>query len=211
MPVSYKEMCRLMSDPRMRRYLVAAAKNEELAVDLYWINIQLSGAMVKLIAVFEVILRNKIDIIGTELVGQGKGNWLSRFIDKDKFAVKTFTHSQLITDLPFGFWCSLFSGKNFMIIGSKLLSIFALNNRPTKPKPIRRKLHLIRLMRNRVAHHEPIIFSAEGMVSEIYANNVVVAVREMLILMSVAETVIEPFLKEIKTLLSRLKSKNPAV
>ena len=74
-----------------------------------------------------------------------------------------YTHHQLVAELGFGFWLYLFASHQFNMTGRTLLRIF-----PMKPpssqaihynhKFVFNRLAQINVLRNRIAHHEPICF-----------------------------------------------------
>jgi hypothetical protein len=52
----------LISQPRLARYKTACGDNKRKTLQLYRANTRLSGALLAVLGMFEVVLRNKIDI-----------------------------------------------------------------------------------------------------------------------------------------------------
>lgn len=177
----YSEFEDIVSEPRMRRYLTACNGNTRKALTLYRYNLILSRELFTIISCFEVALRNKIDQHYLDLHGD---DWLRDAVGTDGIYMKrscrnaakiiqdalrkleqNYSHPKLIAELGFGFWRYQFANPQFNAAGSTLLRIF-----PSKPRstPIRQinnqaifsKLAQINKLRNRIAHHEPVCFSA---------------------------------------------------
>jgi hypothetical protein len=135
----------------------------------------LSQQLFGVIGIFEVILRNTIDI---HMIAKKGPLWLEEAVEpggyfdinpgcEDAFHViqdaiqslgKDSTHDKLIAKLSFGFWRYQFGPKEFAASGSSLLEIFP--NRPfgTRQKTVFKLLAKINDVRNRIAHHEPLCF-----------------------------------------------------
>ena len=171
----------VISAERMRRYVNACGGNVRKGMTLYRYNLVLSSEMLKIISFFEVALRNRIDRTLNHYFGK---DWLRdsclpggifdnpRTLSTQKIIWKAFnalnvngvyTPTKLMAEMDFGIWKYMFSGPQYMATGQKLLSIF-----PSKPKStpflnidnkfIFNELNGINVIRNRIAHHEPICF-----------------------------------------------------
>lgn len=68
---------------------------------------------------------------------------------------KPITHGQIVAELNFGFWSSLFGRNSNHLWGQILRAIF--NTRGLQRPVISQKLRDLRQLRNRVAHYEPIL------------------------------------------------------
>lgn len=179
----YSDLEKLMSSERMRRYLQACHNNSRKAMTLYRQNLRLSQEMFTIISCFEVTLRNAID---SHLSSGPLGNdWLRNAIQPggifDRPAIKdtrriiygtyekimskgSYSKEKLLTQMEFGIWKYMFARHQFKATGSTLLKIF-----PYKPKSsqtiqynnsyIFNELNGINVLRNRIAHHEPICFA----------------------------------------------------
>jgi hypothetical protein len=90
-----------------------------------------------------------------------------RIIQKvyDKLLLEgVYSHSQLLSNMEFGIWKYMFSAPQYRATGRSLLSVF-----PNKPKStpttqynntyIFNELDKINMLRNRIAHHEPLCFT----------------------------------------------------
>ncbi len=134
-------------------------------------------------SVFEVVLRNSIDnhysakfgnnwliaqsSTGGFLLSKGCQRSLDNIRDVTKKLGKSYTHDEALTQLGFGFWRYLFAVKEFRAAGSSLLHIFP--KRPIGKKisqsVIFDMLSDINRIRNRIAHHEPICFKINPILS----------------------------------------------
>ncbi len=167
----------------MRRYVNACGGNVNKGMTLYRYNLTLSAEMLKIISCFEVALRNRINCTLKSTFGN---EWLrdsclpggifdNPHTRKTKTIINnayngltsagSYTPTKLMSEMEFGIWKYMFSGPQYAATGQKLLSIF-----PSKPKSTRllridnkyifNELDSINQIRNRIAHHEPICFSA---------------------------------------------------
>jgi len=177
--VQYSEFERIMSAPRMGRYLSACNGDTRKAMRLYRLNLELSQEMFTIISCFEIALRNTID---THYVAIHGHDWLrdaqrpggmfmvnrcrvSRGIIGNAYNRVTpgYTHAKLVAEMDFGFWRYLFAQPQYYAGGQNLVRVF-----PGKPSStptqqynqtyIFRELKQINDIRNRIAHHEPICF-----------------------------------------------------
>ena len=167
-----------MSAPRMSRYLSASGGNTRKAMTLYRLNLRLSQELFTVISCFEITLRNRIDQHYTPRMGN---HWLrdaalpggmynNQHCGKTPYIIlealrklNTYTHPKLVAELDFGFWRYTFARHQFYAGGQSLLAIF-----PAKPistsinrydhKYVFSELERINLLRNRLAHHEPVCF-----------------------------------------------------
>ena len=186
----YKYFKEIISEERMRRYINASDGNERKAMALYRYNLTLSSEMFKIISVFEVALRNKITLIMEPFLGE---DWLRdsclaggifdtpRTIGTKKVIgraydglvnLNSYTPTKLLAEMEFGVWKYMYSAPEYMATGQKLLRVF-----PNKPqstptaqisnRQIFNELNSVNKLRNRIAHHEPICFSAHRQIKSI--------------------------------------------
>lgn len=179
--MKYNDFERIMSSDRVRRYVNACGGNVIKGMVLYRYNLDLSCELFKIISCFEVALRNQIN---NALVPHLGNNWLrdsclpGGIFDNPKttktqkiicnaynelVASNAYTPTKLMTEMEFGIWKYMFSSPQYSATGCKLLSVF-----PLKPKSsvflqidnkfIFNELNHINMIRNRIAHHEPICF-----------------------------------------------------
>ena len=165
------------SIPRLDRYSRACLGNNLKAIEAYKSNVRLSQSLFGTLSIFEVALRNQIDVHYSAKFGRdwlrmqssSGGFLLSKGCEKSLNSVKevinklgkNYTHNEAIAQLGFGFWRYLFASKEFKAAGSTLLQI--LPKRPIKQgisqTVVFDKLSDINRIRNRIAHHEPICFN----------------------------------------------------
>lgn len=170
---------KIMSQPRMSRYVTACSNDSRKAMTLYRLNLKLSQELFTIISCFEIALRNAIDNHYSSVYGNDwlrdsvyasgifdnnrcrkTGNIVSKALRKLN---SNYTHFKLIAEMDFGFWRYLFSQPQFHSAGQSLLKIFPA--KPTSTPTIQynhryvfNELEKINNVRNRIAHHEPVYF-----------------------------------------------------
>jgi hypothetical protein len=181
----------------MFKYLAASGHSTRKAMTLYRANIRLSTEIFSILCLFEVTLRNAIDVhyrskFGNnwlfDAVQPGTGHLNAVGCEKSLSGVTNvianlgtnYTHDKAIAELTFGFWTFQFASKEFAAAGSTLLSI--LPGRPfgTNHTKVFKKLTSINKIRNRIAHHEPICFGTPPSVSTLYATHKYNQIKEVL-------------------------------
>jgi hypothetical protein len=176
--MKFADFQRVMSAPRMSRYFTATGGDSRKAMTLYRLNLRLSQGLFTVISCFEVAIRNRID---QHYLGRIGSDWLrdsampggmynNRHCGKTPYIIAEalrklghYTHPKLVAEMDFGFWRYTFARHQFYAGGQSLLAIF-----PGKPvsSPTGRydhnyvfsELEKINLLRNRLAHHEPVCF-----------------------------------------------------
>jgi hypothetical protein len=169
----------IISVARMSRYLFACGGNSKKAMTLYRKNLNLSQELFTVISCFEVALRNAID---RHFTVQNGNDWLKNSVATGKMfdtpncrnakeivnkaLVKlsvNYTHTKLLAEMDFGFWRYMFAQPQFRAGSQTLLRIFP--SKPTSTPIIQynntfvfNQLEQINIIRNRIAHHEPICF-----------------------------------------------------
>lgn len=173
-----------ISQDRLRKYVQACSNDTKRAMTLYRYNLKLSQELFVLIGCFEVSLRNKID---KEMRVHYGNDWLRDFIvpgglfDRDPrvagtkniikkaydglFSHHNYSHTKLLAEMEFGVWKYMFNNVQYRLTGRILLNIF-----PNKPFStsinqydntfVYNELDTINVIRNRIAHHEPICFGS---------------------------------------------------
>ncbi len=169
-PASYDELEQALSLERFGRYLGWAGGERGQAVELYSLNTQLSEALYTPLQMLEVALRNRIHAVMTEahhdawfhdgqlLLGEWQPSQLAKAVEDIEKERKEVTPGRIVAALTFSFWTSMF-GKDYETLWQTTLH--RIGRRPNG-KGLRRKdfstaLTPIRTLRNRIAHHEPII------------------------------------------------------
>ena len=179
--MKYLDFQNILSQERLSRYVEASGNDTRKAMSLYRLNLHLSQEVFTLLSCFEVALRNAID---RELTPHYGENWLRDSVssggifdiaacrDSARIIAKAYhrlsrngeyTHHKLLAEMEFGVWKYMFANPQYRATGRVLLRIF-----PNKPKSsaelqynntyIFNELDGINILRNRIAHHEPICF-----------------------------------------------------
>lgn len=162
------EMIRLLSVPRLSTYSEACGGDITRAVDLYQWNLDASAALFTSIHYFEVALRNTIDVRLTKDFGadqpwfdnpstqlsKGALSKVARARHSVASAGHGVSHGRVVAELTLGFWWTLLADDyNRSLWQPSLHQAF--------PSARRTRLHSeidrIRRLRNRIAHHEPLI------------------------------------------------------
>lgn len=157
----------ILSADRFSTYLLWAEGDVALAERLYSYNIQLSADFYSSLHMLEIALRNKVDEALSAAFGvtwPDDNNVLREAYQRSCVADakrtimgkgKPISHGQIVAELNFGFWSSLFGKHSNHLWGQILRPIF---NKPGLQRPtISQKLRDLRQLRNRVAHYEPIL------------------------------------------------------
>jgi hypothetical protein len=190
--MQYEDFEKILSQARLNRFLKACKGDKENALYLYHLNIKLSQNFYAILSMFEIALRNAIDIhytnhfndkewLKTQCLGTGflndKAFQTGRFKSKKKVdsAIRElgvrYTHDRVIASLSFGFWVNLFAPIQFRLAGQNLHKIFSNRPKGTQPKQVFTELNIILDFRNRVAHHEPICFNGSQTINLVNVIN----------------------------------------
>jgi len=160
----------LISDERIRPYLLATKENKQAALGLYEWNVKASGAVFELLAVLEIVLRNALH---QQLVSYSSPQpaWFRnpsvRFSERGQADIenairrlnqrkKEPTSSRVVTELPFGFWKYLLSKRYEATLWTQCLRHAFPRLQPQSRSIVFSEVHELHVLRNRVAHHEPI-------------------------------------------------------
>lgn len=180
--MKFSDFQRILSPLRLERYLSAVHGDTRTAMSLYRLNLHLSQEVFTLLSCFEVALRNAIDRELTETLGM---DWLRDSVMqggifdvpgcRDSARIITtaykrlcrndeYSHPKLLAEMEFGVWKYMFANPQYRATGRVLLKVF-----PNKPKSsaeiqynntyLFNVLDGINILRNRIAHHEPICFA----------------------------------------------------
>lgn len=179
--MKFNEIEHILSSERLQKYVVACNGDTRKAMALYRLNLRVSQEMFVIVSCFEVALRNAIDEVLTcrfnadwlrDSVSAG-GIFSSVNVGKTRNIISKAYHelqrhnsyvpSKLLSAMEFGVWKYMFSPIQYRATGQCLLRVF-----PNKPRStaqcqynntyIFNELDKINSLRNRIAHHEPIIF-----------------------------------------------------
>lgn len=185
--LSVEFLVSLFSKPRISKFLDETDSPHHL-LNKYHRNIILSEAMIPVLHYLEILLRNQIDKVLRKHFGE---EWLlslplklmisykdikkiSEIINKIKRENRSAClHDNILSQMTFGFWCSFFNKKYDPILWHRKDSFKTAF--PYLPKSkrrrvfIERKLLNIKIIRNRIAHHEP-VWNHEVSIDEVHKN-----------------------------------------
>jgi abortive infection bacteriophage resistance protein len=175
---------RTITKERLTRYLKATGHDLPRALQLYEHNVALSEALYGLLHGLEVAIRNVVH--HTLAAGYRTPAWYDRapltpywkdqVDDAKRRAGAGATPGKIIAELTFGFWVELLSkrNKNHLWIGRGLKNAFPNTN--LDRSDIHDRLKTVQLLRNRIAHHEPVLTSNE----RLYAGHNFITIPELL-------------------------------
>lgn len=155
-----------LSAERFDTYLNWTGGDQVLAERLYTYNVQLSAALYGPLHMQEIALRNMADGTLFRRYGQTwfddpavlttgyQAGCIAKARQTLQQAGKAVTRSQIIAELNFGFWSSLF-GRQAHHLWQALRPIFQAKG--VQRGTIAQELRELRLLRNRIAHYEPIV------------------------------------------------------
>lgn len=171
--MEWHQMERNFSSARIGRYRTARAGDRVLAAADYARNLRLAESMMPMLNVLEIGLRNAIHRRLTQLYR--KEDWWREWSGRSDFARvlgsvneaqskliarrERVTCDKVLAELTFGFWCSLFNASYQDELWKHLRLAF-----PACPRAERRRrtvsgaLNQVRALRNRVFHHEPLLW-----------------------------------------------------
>ncbi|MCI9053677.1 MAG: Abi family protein [Muribaculaceae bacterium] len=198
-----------LSPERLRRYLEACGNDTRKTMTLYRLNLNLSQEVFTLLSCFEVALRNAIDRHLTFRLGC---DWLRDAIlpggifdipsccDSAKIISKAYnrlnrhgeySHYKLLAEMEFGVWKYMFANPQYRATGQTLLIIFP--NKPRSSSEIQynqafifNELDGVNILRNRIAHHEPICFARrQPMIDTAYILNAYQSLHKLFMWMGI--------------------------
>ena len=167
---STEEIEEALSLERFSRYLEWAAGDTEYALKLYALNTQISEALYTPLQILEVALRNRIHAVMTAarherwfedapfLAVPHQPDQLAKALDDLKREGKEPTPGRVVAALSFSFWTSMLSPAYEALWQTTLHKIARRENgKGLRRKDLSAPLTPIRILRNRIAHHEPIL------------------------------------------------------
>ena len=163
-------LSRTISRDRLQRYISDAGDNEEAGFRRYVLNTLVSEAFYTPLQGLEIAIRHAIHHRATTHFGT---DWFgdhtsllqhpgTEMVEKARQSLtkqnKQSTSGGIVAELSFGFWVSVLGPKYEVNLWRPCLRL-AFPNRPrgTERKAIQVALDEIRRLRNRIAHHEPIL------------------------------------------------------
>ena len=183
--MKYNQFVSLLSEARMSKYKKVANGNKVRTIQLYHHNLKLSQRMFGVIGMFEVMLRNAVynhykNIYSDSewIVGQASKDLLLEHeageilrIKNDFVRKGVYSPDKMVASFSFGFWTYFFTRRNYKVGGKTLLQIFPNRKKGLKQTDVYNDLTLIRELRNRIAHHEPICFDSNDCLSTGYVRH----------------------------------------
>lgn len=159
----------VISSERVQRYIDWADGNLSNALKLYALNTILSEALYTPLQMLEITLRNRIHCI---MSNQFSENWFEQDniitnqnqrekVKKAKDELledrKNITPGKMVAKLMLGFWTTMLNTEYNQLWQQHLFLIASDEGRRLSRKELARLLTKIRILRNRIAHHEPIL------------------------------------------------------
>lgn len=163
----------VLTRERLRSYLDACGQNDTAALDLYRWNTELGAALFALLGIVEVAVRNSIDreMQKLNVTLSNQGEWFEDLVglidDDSNLRVRkvqerlvsnrrNLSRENVISELNFGFWRSFLSRQYKDTLWRTALR-FAFPHSPSRqPEYIFTRVRHLHVLRNRIAHHEPI-------------------------------------------------------
>lgn len=163
----------ILTPVRLQSYLAATDQNSSLAVELYKWNGQLAAEFLQILGLVEIAVRNSIDrelqTLNVTLGNQGE--WFNDLEDvlgaeslQQIHLVKArlianrrrLLRGNIVSELNFGFWRSFLSRQYKDSLWRTAIR-FAFPHSPSRqPEYIFTRVRHLHVLRNRIAHHEPI-------------------------------------------------------
>jgi hypothetical protein len=168
--VSHAELERALSLERFGRYLAWADDDRARAIELYTLNSLISESLYIPLQALEVTLRNRIHAVMTEsqheawfsddgfLLGDRQPEQLAKAIEDIKRGKREPTPGRIVAEVTFSFWTAMFGNQYDGLWQTTLNKVGRKpNGKGLRRKDVSAPLTPIRILRNRIAHHEPII------------------------------------------------------
>lgn len=157
-----------LSAARMATYLTAAGGDKDWAYSIYLYNSRLAKSLLYPMNVSEVVLRNAVDQVlvkehgdrwheCTQLLNQVLNSKSKAALDLAVYRVGTASRMKVIAALTFDFWSNLFRPEYHDIWRSNVTIAFPHCPQGLSRDDVQSLVKDINLIRNRVAHHEPLL------------------------------------------------------
>lgn len=179
---TWQDLENAFSSPRLNRYLHSFGHDEERAHRGYIFNLRLSEALLVPLSILEITLRNAMS--GQMAKLYGRADWYESVLTdtslhlpdkplKDDGALKRLHSSiinakkdaksenpnKVIAEFSFGFWTTLLNARYQDAFWKELRFAFPHCPRPQRQRhTVSRALNQVRTLRNRVFHHEPVLW-----------------------------------------------------
>jgi hypothetical protein len=165
-PTNLAELEIRLSSDRLQPYRTSVGGDGERAIRLYEQNTLLAESLYGVLQGLEIALRNSIHAQLSVSIGQP--DWWNVLRLKPEQAMmlqsaqeslrregKPLDASRIVAELSFGFWTGLTGPRYSDLWRDHLVKIFP--RRPVQRADVQLRLNSIRKLRNRIAHHEPIL------------------------------------------------------
>lgn len=179
--MNWNDLERHFSPARLGRYKAACGNDTAAAARAYTHNLLLAEAMVPMLNVLEIALRNSIHAALT--VQYGRTDWWESWTGdpafkwqlgqiaeaKGKLARRHEVESpdKVIAELTFAFWSSLFNKAFHITLWSSLHKLFRHCPKHLRQrKTISAAFNQIRDLRNRIFHHEPLLWLSPALIDQ---------------------------------------------
>lgn len=160
----------VLSNERFNRYISWSGDDRQAALELYTLNTKISESLYTPLQSLEITLRNRIYTVmaekfNPEWINDEKHLRLERQISQLENARtdlaekrKEIAPGQLVATLSFSYWTSMFNAEYETLWQQGLHKIAKKpDGKGLRRKDFTRPMTKIRLIRNRIAHHEPIL------------------------------------------------------
>lgn len=167
------------SAARLGRYRASCGGDVEKAAQAYVHNLTLAAAMVPMLSVLEIALKNGMyhrlavryqrndwwESWGTDPLFARQQDEIAQAKLKLRRRAELATPDKIVAELAFGFWSSLFNKQFQGTLWHELRLVF-----PRCPKPLRQRhtvsaaLNQMRDLRNRVFHHEQLLWLTPSLI-----------------------------------------------
>ncbi len=158
-----------LSLERFARYLAWASGDRSRAIALYTLNTKLSESLYTPIQMLEIVLRNRIHAVlsaglhpkwydepGCQFDSR-QAEQLAQAKQDLTDAGKDTAPGRIVASLTFGYWTAFFNKDYEELWRKQLHRIAQHTGKRLRRKDFTTALTPIRLLRNRIAHHEPIL------------------------------------------------------
>jgi hypothetical protein len=165
-PTNLAELEVRLSSDRLQPYRKSVGGDSERAIQLYEQNTLLAESLYGILQGLEITLRNSIH--AQLSAGFARPDWWRAVHLKPEQAMmlqsaqeslrregKPLDPSRIVAELSFGFWTGLTGPRYSDLWRNHLVKIFP--RRPVQRADVQLRLNSIRKLRNRIAHHEPIL------------------------------------------------------
>lgn len=159
-----------LSPERLSLYIKSAQGDEEQALRLYLWNLQLCESLYGPLQTLEVTMRNSMN---RELIVKYGPDWFDPLkppsfqdtqyerIDKAKESFdksRTIANSDIVSNIAFGFWTDILHHRVYDELWNTCLhKAFPHRAKGTRRSTIGPVVNELKTLRNRIAHHEPIL------------------------------------------------------